>query len=175
MNFIDVLTTELRSQSKKTYLFEEISKGYRNEMIQIFQKALKDESFSFVSYLRIAEALKGYNEAEIAEEFLSHGLEESRHFQELLEYASKVQIIDELCIKFNYNYKMPGNDLESIITWKQDLENEAMTDYLKAAEIAFKEGDILTQEFFKELAKDESNHIDNLLKYTDIGSEYLEI
>jgi bacterioferritin (cytochrome b1) len=68
---------------------------------------------------------------------------------------------------------MTTNNLDDIIQWKQDLENEAMLDYLEATELANQEGDTLTMEFFKELAKDEKRHITDLLDYTDIGEEYV--
>jgi len=150
---------------------------YKQVMIKIFQKAIKDEMFSAVAYTRIAESIKGFQQAEIAEMFKKHAKEESGdHFYELMEYASGAGIINELCIKFDFSgYDMPVDfNLETIYAWKQNLENDAYMDYINASNIARNEGDIITAEFFRELAKDEKGHIQDLLDYTDIGSELIK-
>ena len=169
MNLVDVLTTEIRKQSKKHYLFEEVSKDYKKKMTEIFQKAVKDELSAASIYYLVAAKITGFEEAEIAEELQKHAKEEYEHFTELIDYAYTHGI--ELEIGLNYTQDYPTK-LEDVIKWKQDLETEAMNDYLNAAKLAEAEGDMLTVEFFRELAQDERKHLDDLLKYTDIGQEF---
>jgi ferritin len=175
MQFIDILTSELRKQTNKLYLFEEISESYKNKMIIIFNKAIKDEMSSGALYGILGYDLIGFKEEEIAEEFINHGREEFDHYYQLLKYASDVGILDSLNIALDpFTQKYPKGNLDNIIKFKQMLENDAMQDYLSAAELAESEGDMLTKNFFLELATDERRHITDILKYSDIGREYIE-
>jgi len=173
MNFLDVITTEIRKQSKQHYLFEEIEGNYKNDMIKIFNKAIQDELSACSVYYLIASQLTGFEEVEIAEEFQKHAKEEYEHFTELLDYASNHGIEGYLNLNLMpYTQQYPV-ELQAVIDWKQNLEKESMNDYLAAAKLAEEKGDVLTMDFFKELAKDKSNHINDLLKFTDIGYKYL--
>ena len=172
--FIDVLTTELRKQSRKHYLFEEVSRTYKQSMIQIFQKAINDELSASSVYFLVGSKLSGFEGAEIQEKFIEHAREEYEHFTELVKYAADHGIINNLEIGLmDYTQNYPDiSNLQDIIQWKQDLETEARDDYLNAAKLAEKEGDTLTVEFFKELATDENRHLTDLFKYTGEVDEF---
>lgn len=166
--FYDLMSSELRKKSNKHYLFEEIEGDYKDKMIKIFQKAIKDELSACSYYVHIAQKLEGFEGAELQEDFLKHAKEEYEHFNELLQYAADHGIIDNLEIGlFNYEKEHPVEikDINAVIDWKQNLEKGAMEDYLRAAEVAYERGDIMTRRFFEHMAEDERRHLDDLQKY----------
>ena len=157
---------------EKENLFED--EAYRNQMIDIFNIAIKDELSASAFYISVANQLKGFEVAEIAEEFIKQSKEEYEHFTELFEYASKKNIIEEIDIGiYDYfeEYPIDINDIDSVIEWKQYFEKEARDTYIEATELAESYNDEITRGFFLELANDEQKHIDDILQFSNIGME----
>jgi len=71
-----------------TDLTEEYSPEYEAMMIQVFNKAVRDELEASISYKIMAEQIQGPGINEIKEELEKHGKEEFEHFQEFIAYAS---------------------------------------------------------------------------------------
>ena len=167
-DFYDIMTTELRKKTKKHYMFEEIEGDYKQRMIDIFNKAIQDEISSAAVYLKIAGLMDGFDSHEIVEKMISHGKEEFEHYTSLIDYASNHGILEYLDISLqDYARTYPDpNDIQGILDYKQELEIQAMNDYLNAAELAHQKGDTLTKLFFQHLAGDERRHYDDLQRFS---------
>jgi hypothetical protein len=71
---MNILTSELRKQSNRSYLFEEISKDYKDEMIEVFQDIYSISLYNFTENLT-EECFN--NLKEITEYISTSGIEEN--------------------------------------------------------------------------------------------------
>ncbi len=159
-DFISLLERDLRRESNKKFLFEEISLDYKFKMIQIFNKAIKSEIQSAVIYKLLAEKIVGYDR--LKELFEQHSREEFAHFSKIVTYASTHGILGEIFFEEPTNLQALPNLKEEILSFIQQLEEESIRDYINAANEADKEGDTETRIFFDGLFSEEVIHNGNL-------------
>ena len=137
---------------------------YKEQIIQIFNKALKDELSASIAYKTMAEAC---TDQPLTEELAAHGTEEYEHFNSLIAYAHNHTIntsltfgLDEAVVK--------GTPIErqAVLEFTQNLEKIAISDYKEAALLARKNDDLELEEFFIGLMKSEQSHFDDLAVWT---------
>ena len=152
---------------------ENAKQMYANEMVSIFTKAIRDELSASIAYRFMAESLVGMETEELRDELIEHADEEYTHFTELVTYASNHGILanlrPELDSSVVHNYP---TEARAIMGFVQDLEMQAIRDYISAAKFARHHGDIETCAFFKELASDERGHFDDLAPMTGDTREF---
>ncbi len=162
--FVNIVESDLRRVSGQSFLFEEINQDYKEQMIQIFKKALKDEMEAVIFYKFQSEK---YYKNEIDEILRDISQEEFQHFNELVSYASSHGILE-----FLNDYKVELLPLTNITQDVLKLETEAINDYKNASEVANAVGDTETRMFFEELMKDETIHYDKIAKIAEITREF---
>ena len=165
---INVLESNLRRASEQSFLFEEISTSYKSEMIDIFNKAIKDELHAAGLYQLIAGKIQDSFKAR--DEIQQHGIEEYEHFTQLVKYATNHGIIESLNLTLSLDTENMPSSVSDIIAYTQELETQAFTDYKNAAQLADEVGDSETRMFFEELMKDELRHFDDL---GDLDARYV--
>jgi rubrerythrin len=171
--FLKDLEIDLRRESNQTFLFEEINVDYKNQMIQIFNKAIKDELEAMLFYRFMSEK---FYENEIDEKLKDISNEEHQHFTEIVAYASNHGILKDIDFSVNILHNFNNvNTLKELLDIVLLLEQQAFSDYKKASEIAEAQGDIESKIFFEELMKDEMHHYDALSKYSGITRGFNEI
>lgn len=157
-------------KSSKTFVSKNINEAagdYKSEMISIFNKAIRDELGSAISYKAMAEKISGAGNSKLREELAEHGVEEFEHFNELIEYAATHGILNELTIDIDESVIVNApSDVQGMIDFSQNLETLAISDYTAAAKLAHKNGDFETFEFFRDLSSDEEGHYDDIAVYT---------
>lgn len=143
--------------SFKVFLSES---DYSKRIVEIFQKAIRDELTASAVYQKASAMLSGPGSDEIKEHLQEHAKEEYQHYSEFIDYASRHNFLNDLNIILDQNSLNPkGNDYE-IVKFTQDLEMIAAQDYKNAADFCFKHNDTETYEFFKEKLADEIRHFD---------------
>lgn len=142
--------------------------AYKDEIAKIIEKAMKDELSSAVFYLRQAEEITGYDDEEVSAKLRENGKEEFEHFSELMAFAGKFGLINNIKINFeDFSLDMMSTDTDNIVVNIEKLEREAYDDYKAAAKLAHDNDDFETHDFFKHLMTDESAHLDNFLLFQD--------
>lgn len=154
MKFKKFITNDL----KESYTPE-----YEAQMVQIFNKAVRDELEASISYKIMAEQIQGAGINEIKEALEEHSKEEFTHFNEFIAYASSHSMLNS--IQFEIRTPLVNADslpttVEGIVQFTQDLETEAYNDYKNAAQVAAQNKDIETKMFFVEKMQDEMKHFD---------------
>lgn len=158
---------ESMNGSKGLALFEAQGTDYNKRMIEIFNKAVKDELGAAISYKAMSEKVFGAGNNKLREELAQHGVEEYEHFNELIAYAATHGILESLNIDIDESVISDAPaDVKGMIKFSQDLELNAVKDYREASAYAFDNGDIETYEFFADLASDEEGHYDDVAVYT---------
>jgi len=163
-DFVRTLETDLRRETNDSYIFEEISQDYEAQMVQIFNKAVRDEIEASVGYRVMAESIQGTGVL-IKKELSEHSVEEFEHFNQLIIYASNHGFLQKLDYNTRGTFMTPQElptNLEGIVQFTQDLEKEAYTDYKAAAELANSVGDSETRLFFETLMQEELKHYDHI-------------
>ena len=146
-------------------LSEAYSPEYENKMVQIFNKAIRDELEAAINYKIMAEQIFGSDVSLIKKDLEEHGKEEFSHFNEFIAYAADHSILNKLKFEIRTALVNPQElpkDVQGIIQFSQDLETNAMNDYKAAAELACSVKDRETRMFFEELMKDEQKHFDSI-------------
>ena len=160
-------------ETNRSQVFEAVNQDYKNQMIEIFNKAIRDELSASISYKAMAEKIYGAGNSKLKEELIQHGNEEHEHFNELITYAASHGILKDLVISIDEKVisNAPSN-VKGIINFSQNLELEAIKDYRNASKLAFENGDMETHGFFAELAGDEEGHYDDVSVYTGKTREF---
>ncbi len=167
--FVKDLEKDLRRVSNQSFLFEEINPSYETEMINIFNKSIRDELETSINYKIMSEDISGPDTL-IKKELQEHAYDEYQHFNKLIEYASNHGILQHLEFEVRKVFTSPEalpKDINGIVQFVQDLKKDAAKNYKDVAEIADDEGDTETKLFFEELMKEELRHhdeISNLIK-----------
>lgn len=162
---IEGLESDLRRVSNQSFLFEEVSKSYQEEMIVLFNKFIRDELEASINYKIMSESVTGAGVNIIKKELAEHAMDEYNHFNALVEYASNHGIMQYLEFEVRKGLIVPGNlptEIDGIVQFVQTLETDAAKDYKEAAEIADDEGDTETRLFFEGLMSDELKHYDDI-------------
>lgn len=162
--FVKDLEKDLRRASNQSFLFEEISTSYEKEMINLFNKFIRDELETTINYKIMAESVSGDANI-IKKELQEHAYDEFEHFNKLVNYASNHGILHHLEFEVRKVFTSPGElptETKGIVQFTQDLEKAAAKDYKDAAECADDEGDTETKLFFEELMKEELKHYDDI-------------
>ena len=149
----------------KTNINETYTPEYEAQMVQIFNKAVRDELEASISYKIMAEQIQGPGINEIKEELEEHAKEEFQHFQEFIAYAASHTILNKITFEIRPNYVNPSTlptDVSGIVQFTQDLETEAYNDYKRASMLARENFDTETEMFFIEKMKDEMRHFDDI-------------
>ena len=158
---------EILENNNGKRLFEAVDAEYQKKMVEIFNKAIRDELGASISYKAMAEKVYGAGNNKLREELIQHGKEEFEHFNELVSYAATHGILSDLILEVDEEVIVNApSDVKGIIKFSQDLEMEAIKDYRNAAKLAFENKDMETHEFFSELASDEETHYDDVAVYT---------
>jgi len=140
-----------------------------NEFMTKFQKAMRDEISAAIVYIKMANSLKGFQGSKIAEELLEHSAEEFEHYNELVSFAAKhglTTMLDFNDIDMDVIKNAPLNDDTAVLTYTQELEATAISDYKKLVELATEEKSEEAKKFFSEIMSDEINHFDELAEWT---------
>lgn len=154
-------------------LFEAQGADYKKKMVEIFNKAVKDELGASISYKAMSEKVFGAGNNKLREELAQHGAEEYEHFNELIAYAATHGILESLNIDIDEAVISGApSDIKGMIKFSQDLELKAVKDYREASAYALENGDIETHEFFADLASDEETHFDDVAVYTGKTREF---
>jgi len=137
---------------------------YKEQIIQIFNKALKDELSASIAYKTMAEAV---TDQPLSEELAAHGTEEYEHFNSLIAYAHNHSVETSLIFGLDESV-VKGTPVErqQVIEFTQNLEKIAIADYKAGALLARKNDDIELEEFFIDLMKSEQSHFDDLAIWT---------
>jgi len=161
--------------NKSKILFEAQDKEYKKRMIDLFNKAVKDELTASISYKSMSEKLFGTGNNKLREELAQHGTEEFVHFNSLLEYASTHGILNLLTLDIDKTViSNAPSDEKGIIKFSQKLQAESIEDYRNASAFSLGKGDLETYEFFAGLASDEERHYDDFAVYTGETREFGE-
>lgn len=158
--------SEIRKFQSK---FESIKQGedYITKIVEIFNKAIRDELAAAISYQAMAEKIVGTGNSKLKEELAEHGTDEYNHFNKFLAYAAKHGFLERLTIDIDHNVIVNApSEVKSIIAFSQDLEVKAYEDYRTAAKFAFDNNDFETQKFLEEIAAEEEEHFDDVAIYT---------
>jgi bacterioferritin (cytochrome b1) len=148
-------------------ILEELESGYEDKILEVLNKAIKDELAAAISYIAMSEKVYGQGNSKLRDELAEHGKEEYEHFTEIISFAAKHGLIDKLQLEVDMNViKNAPSDPKKIIDFSQNLELQAIEDYRKASAYAKDNGDFETHEFFAELAGDEEEHYDEIAVYT---------
>jgi len=145
-------------------MFEQQS-TFRPILLQKLNKFIHDEISAAVAYFRFAEMVKNNH---IASELREHGSEEFEHFQELIQFAYKHGLGEEINIQIDDS--VVNADVSSaidILNFVQVLEKKAMQDYEEMSKHALQVGNVECFKFFSELMGDEAEHFDDLAVYLD--------
>ena len=148
-----------------TDLTEAYTPEYEAQMVQIFNKAVRDELEASISYKIMAEQIQGPGINEIREELEEHAKEEFQHFQEFIAFAASHSMLNQIKFEIRTDYVNPSTlptDVSGIVQFTQDLETEAYNDYKRAAMLAKENLDPETKMFFIEKMKDEMRHFDDI-------------
>ena len=136
---------------------------YKEKIVELLNKALKDELSASIAYKCMSELTEN---GTLAEELLAHSGEEYGHYNRILSYVfshgleGDIRIILDLEVSNLY-----PKDTKGIIKFTQDLEIEAIEDYRRGALLARENDDLETEELFKGLMSEEQGHFDDLSRY----------
>lgn len=140
---------------------------YKDKLIALFNKALRDEYTAVLIYDKMSGFLKGIKGSEIAKELIAHSAEEHAHAQKISNFMSIHGL--EGGVVFTIDQDRVSNspeDLDGIIEETQDLETEAAELYSEIVGLARENGDVETCSFAKSILKDELEHFDDIAVIT---------
>ena len=142
----------------------ELTTGYEIKLKNFIESALKDELSASIMYAKASNELVGIGSQEVSEELMNHSKEEYGHFNQLLAFASAHDILKD--IKFTIDYSVVDfsgiSNSNEVMKKVQELEEKAIRDYEMMAKCAFKNGDLETTSFMREIMSDEIKHFDDL-------------
>ena len=164
-NFLDHLEIDLRTDSNQSFLFEDITEDYKHLMVQVFNKAIKDELQASTWYKILSERAQ---QPALVQYLNDHSQEEHDHFKQLITYASNHAILEYL--ELDFTLSMP--EVRDITAFTQGLEIQAAEDYKKIASQAKAVGDTETKLFFEEMMKDELRHYDEIAVLTSTKRDF---
>lgn len=137
---------------------------YKDYIISMISKVIRDELTSSLVYIRMAESLEGMVVEDVAKILREHADEEYGHYKELVAFAYNHNITPIINIDYEKINTAPTN-LEAVIMFTQSLETTAIEDYKSISLKAKDNNDVETMEFFKELIMKEMEHFDDLASF----------
>lgn len=138
--------------------------GYREKMIAMLNKLVKDEMSAAIFYEKAANELTGPEAGSIASELKEHAGDEIKHFNQLIEFASSHDVLGEIKVELDESVVQfsPLTDIKIVMKKVQELEKQAIDDYTKAALCAKKHDNIEANKFFSKIMNEEIEHFDEL-------------
>lgn len=139
-----------------------MNEGYKQSIIELFNKVLTDEVSASIAYSKMSELSTS---PKLSEELASHADDEYRHMKDLLKFAyahgfgSEVDVSIDKAITMNVSAESA-----LIIEVTQELERIAIEDYTRGVLLARENNDIEMEEFLKALLKEEQGHFDEIAK-----------
>jgi ferritin len=135
----------------------------KEEFLELLNDVINDEISASVFYKKASLELKGVNSKEVSEELYIHGEEELKHFNMLIEYCSKYNLLKDIEFKFTEEPAIKIGTVEEVMKKVQSLELQAITDYSKLLKYSKEElMDEPSCKLFKEILNDECEHFDDL-------------
>ena len=140
-----------------------IGLGFKEKMIKLLNKIIRDELSASIFYAKASNELVGPESSDISKELMEHSKEEMEHFNRLLKFASSHGFMKDIKIELDQSVIdfSPLKDVKIVIAKVQELERIAIDDYTKAAMCAKKHGSIEGKRFFTELMREEIDHFDD--------------
>jgi bacterioferritin len=134
------------------------------EVLAQLSEMLKEELGAINQYILHAEMCENWGYKRISKETKMQSIGEMKHAEKLIErilFLEGMPKMDEMAkLTIGKNVKQQlENDLA--------LEKSAVVAYNKAVEVCRKAGDNASADFFKEILKDEEDHVDHL--ETELG------
>lgn len=152
-----------------------MNENYRSLIIQILNESIRDELSSGVSYIRLTNHVSGLESAGLVGELKEHATDEFNHFSSIVEFAGKLGLHEELVYEIDATFinTIPSSNLD-IATFNQRKEKEAYLRYKRGVDLATREGDVETMQFFTELMSAEMHHYDDFAMMTGVSRKLNE-
>lgn len=136
---------------------------YEKKVVELINKALKDELSAASSYQCMAEITEN---GTLAQELSEHADEEFAHYKKIIGFVFSHGL--ESKVNFSLDLEVSNDfpdETTRIIEFTQELETQAMEDYRQIALLARENNDLETEAFFLGLMQEEQAHFDDLSRY----------